>query len=179
MGLEPTTCGLKERSSRQGWPSPDSVTCADALSRALGPRQSTEFRVTNDVMHLSSPDGRALVQLVTRDATAPVDSAVSAPRSTIQPLELGRAVQDRRTTHSSPNRVLDWVEVAGAQRSEAIRIVGVPRILLVLQVRAVGRHHPAEPAQAGFGRAGELAGAVDGDQPEGGSVAAPLVVVQQ
>jgi catechol 2,3-dioxygenase-like lactoylglutathione lyase family enzyme len=29
------------------------------------------------VMHLSSPDGRAEVQLVTRDATAPVDSVIS------------------------------------------------------------------------------------------------------
>src|SRR4029450_3046705 len=29
------------------------------------------------VMRLSSPDGRAVVQLVTRDATAPVDSVIS------------------------------------------------------------------------------------------------------
>ena len=29
------------------------------------------------VMRLSSPDGRAVVQLVTRDATSPVDSAIS------------------------------------------------------------------------------------------------------
>lgn len=29
------------------------------------------------VVNLSSPDGRAVVQLVTRDATAPVDSAIS------------------------------------------------------------------------------------------------------
>ena len=32
------------------------------------------------VMRLSSPDGRAVVQLVTRDATSPVDSHISCPR---------------------------------------------------------------------------------------------------
>ena len=117
----PSRPAAKERSSRQHRQSLDCVTCAIALSSALRPRQSTQFRVMNDVMRRgeSSPwRGHGLEPLRRERAPGAGDLQRPPDRETRhKPMDqAGRegvpgagGINRHEPSHREPDRLLDAI----------------------------------------------------------------------